>query len=105
MKKELQKTPVHYDEMVHIMVMHDDYEISLVFNQAVAELEAIIKAPIQDYEAFKNDVLGYSIEAIKKTFPKPFDMGLGIEGALKMLSIDFSELDQLNQILKQYRAA
>lgn len=61
-------------------------------NRAIEDLEIIIKKPIDDYKAFSKDILGYSIETIKKTYPKPFDLGLDLETTLKMLSIDMTDL-------------
>ncbi|MEZ7505769.1 hypothetical protein [Flavobacterium sp. Arc2] len=61
-------------------------------NKAIEELETIIKKPIEDYKAFSKDILGYSIEQIKKTYPKPFDLGLDMDTTLKMLSIDMTNL-------------
>jgi hypothetical protein len=61
-------------------------------NKAIGELEKIIKKPIDDYKAFSKDIVAYSIEAIKKTYPKPFELDLDLETTLKMLSIDMTNL-------------
>jgi len=100
MKKELERIPVHYAEIEHVTAMREGYGVSVIFNQAVAELETIIKKPIEDYKAFRKDILGYSIEAIKTTFPVPFTMGLDDEATLKMMSIDISKLEQYSEKLK-----
>lgn len=63
-------------------------------NKAIKELETIIKKPIDNYKAFSKDILGYSMKQIKETFPKPFDLDLGNEATLKMLSIDLSKLKE-----------
>lgn len=61
-------------------------------NNSIEELETIIKKPISDYKAFSKDILGYSMKEIKKAFPKPFNLDLGDEATLKMLSIDLTDL-------------
>lgn len=97
--KTKERVPVFYNEFDHTTAMRDGYETSLLFNEAVKELQAIIKKPIEDYKAFRTDVLGYSLEEIKKTFPKPFDLGLDLEQTLKMLTIDLTNLKRISQII------
>lgn len=98
MKKQ-ERIPVFYDEGQHVCEMRNAYETTLTFNEAVAELQMIIKKPIEDYNAFRQNILDYSIEAIKKTFPKPFELGMDNEATFKMLSIDLTKLDKLSQII------
>ena len=97
--KTQKRIPVFYDEATHSMSMRDAYETTLKFNEAVKELQAIIKKPIEDYNAFRQNILDYSIETIKKTFPKPFELGLDNEATFKMLSIDLTNLKRLSQII------
>lgn len=61
-------------------------------NKAIEELEAILKNDIEDYKAFSKDILTYSVEAIKKAYPKPFQLDLDLETTFKMLSIDLTNL-------------
>lgn len=98
MKKQ-ERIPVFYDEIEHAGAMRSGYEVASIFNEAVAELQTIIKKPIEDYNAFRQNVLDYSIETIKKTFPKPFELGLDNEATFKMLSIDLTNLKRLSQII------
>ena len=98
MKKQ-ERIPVFYDEGQHVCEMRNAYETTLTFNEAVAELQMIIKKPIEDYNAFRQNILDYSIEAIKKTFPKPFELGMDNDATFKMLSIDLTKLDKLSQII------
>ena len=97
--KTQKRIPVFYDEATHTMIMRDAYETTLKFNEAVKELQAIIKKPIEDYQAFRKDILNYSIETIKETYPKPFELGMDKEATLKMLSIDLTKLEELSQII------
>jgi hypothetical protein len=101
MKKQ-EKIKLFYDAGAHVGEMTRAYEGVLIFNNLVKELESIIKKPIEDYNAFKKDAYSYSIEAIKKTFPKPFDLGLDIEATLKMLTIDLSTIHKNSDFLKTF---
>lgn len=92
MKKENKKTAVFYDESGHYMEMNNANESGQTFKRAKNNLEAIINKPISDYTAFRSDILGYAMAEIKKTFPKPFELGLTDEATLKMLTIDLSQL-------------
>jgi hypothetical protein len=92
MKKDNKKTAVFYDESGHYTEMNNANESGQTFKRAKNNLEAIINKPISDYTAFRSDVLGYAMAEIKKTFPKPFELGLTDEATLKMLSIDLSQL-------------
>ncbi|WP_369753342.1 hypothetical protein AB3G34_02330 [Flavobacterium sp. WC2409] len=97
--KTQKRIPVFYNEFDHSNSMRDGYETSLLFNEAVNELQAIIKKPIADYKAFRKDILSYSIEVIKEAFPKPFELGLDNENTFKMLSIDLTNLKRISQII------
>ena len=92
MKKENKKTAVFYDASGHYTEMNNANESGQTFKRAKNNLEAIINKPISDYTAFRSDILGYAMAEIKKTFPKPFELGLTDEATLKMLSIDLSQL-------------
>jgi hypothetical protein len=100
MKKENKKTAVFYNEIEHLTAMREGDTIGLLFKEAKNELETILEAPIKDYTAFRNDVLGYSIAEIKNKFPKPFDLGLPIEKVLAMLSIDLRMIERVDATLK-----
>jgi hypothetical protein len=99
MKKQ-EKIKVYYDLGTHHNEMGNAYEITVIYNNTVKELESIIKKPIEDYQAFKKDAYNYSIEAIKKEFPKPFELGLDIESTLKMLTIDLNNIKRNGEIFK-----
>ena len=100
MKKEKRVTAIYYDELEHSKAIGEGYTLSLLFKEAKDELETIIEKPIEDYTAFKNDVLGYSITEIKTKFPKAFDLGLPIEKVLAMLSIDLQTIERVDNTLK-----
>ena len=100
MKKENKKTAVFYDESSHYSAMRDGDTMALLFKEAKNELEAILEKPIEDYTAFRNDILGYSIASIKAKFPKAFDLGLPIEKVLAMLSIDLRMIERVDATLK-----
>lgn len=87
-----EKIYLSFDQELYNIVRNAENEKVRHLNNAIEELEAIIKKPIDDYKAFSKDILSYSLEAIKKTYPKPFDLDLGNEATLKMLSIDLSKL-------------
>jgi hypothetical protein len=95
--KTVKKVPLFYDNLQHLSDQRDAHQTSVLFNKAVAELETIIKKPIEDYKAFKNDILGYSLEMIKQTFPKPFELGLDNEATLKMLGINLSNINSISE--------
>jgi hypothetical protein len=94
MKKENKKTAVFYNEQLHHSEMSQAHESMQTFKRAKNNLEAITNKPIKDFEAFRKDILGYSMQSIKETFPKPFELGLTDEATLKMLSIDLKQLTQ-----------
>ena len=88
----MKKVKIYYDQTSHESDNFKAYDNTKLFNSTVKELESIIKKPIEDYQALKKDAYNYSLETIKKTFPKPFDLGLDLETTLKMLSIDMTNL-------------
>lgn len=90
--KEVKKTAVFYDALSHHLAMSQSHETSLIFKRAKENLEQITNRPIKDYEAFRNDIICYSMQSIKETFPKPFELGLTDEATLKMLSINIDQL-------------
>ena len=92
--KEVRKTAIYYNEQQHHSEMSQAHESIQTFKRAKNNLEAITNKPIKDFEAFRNDILGYSMRSIKETFPKPFKLGLSDEATLKMLSIDLKQLTQ-----------
>lgn len=96
----MKKQKIYYDEASHLNDNRNAYEITLVFNNSVKELEGIIKKPIEDYQAFRNDAYKYAIEEIKKAFPKPFELGLDTESTLKMLSIDLQNIARNSEVLQ-----
>ena len=87
-----QKTAVFYDESGHNLEMNQAYEVGLIFKRAKETLEQITNTPIADYEAFRADILGYSMQSIKQTFPKVFNLELSEADTLKMLSINLEQL-------------
>lgn len=100
MKKENKKTAIYYSELDHFNAMREGDTLGLLFTEAKNELETILEKPIEDYTAFRNDVLGYSITEIKNKFPKAFDLGLPIEKVLAMLSIDLRMIERVDATLK-----
>lgn len=100
MKKENKKTAVFYDGAAHYLAMGEGHKVSLLFKEAKNDLEAILEKPIDDYTAFRNDVLGYSIASIKAKFPKAFDLELPIEKVLAMLSIDLRMIERVDATLR-----
>lgn len=103
MKTEIKKVALYYDASTHADDMRKGYELSMLFKKAVVDLEKIISKPIEDYQAFKNDIIGYSINAIKKNFPKPFALGLDNETTFKMLSIDFNNISNIGNKLNNQK--
>ena len=87
-----EKIYLNFNRELYNIVRNGASEKVRHLNNAIEELEIIIKKPIEDYTAFSKDILAYSIEAIKQTYPKPFDLGLDLETTLKMLSIDMTNL-------------
>lgn len=87
-----EKIYLNFNRELYNIVRNGASEKVRHLNNAIEELETIIKKPIDDYKAFSKDILSYSLEAIKKTYPKPFELDLGNEATLKMLSIDLSKL-------------
>jgi hypothetical protein len=100
MKKENKKTAVFYDEALHFSAMRDGETMAILFREAKNELEVILEKPIEDYTAFRNDILGYSIASIKVKFPKAFDLGLPIEKVLAMLSINLRIIERADATLR-----
>jgi hypothetical protein len=80
--------------------MNKAHETAKVFTDAKNELETILEKPIENYTAFKNDVLGYSIAEIKLKYPAAFNLNLGLDKTLQMLSIDLRKLEQYDATLK-----
>ncbi len=87
-----EKIYLNFEQEIYNIERTASIEKLAPLNKAIEELETIIKKPIEDYTAFSKDILAYSIEAIKQTYPKPFDLGLDLETTLKMLSIDMTNL-------------
>lgn len=100
MKKGNRTTAIFYNEAEHHTAMGEGHKVSLLFKEAKNDLETILEKPIEDYTAFRNDVLGYSIASIKTKFPKAFDLGLPIEKVLAMLSIDLRMIERVDATLK-----
>ena len=98
--KEVKKVKVFFDEISHYQEMNRAYEITKVFNDAKNELETILEKPIDNYTAFRNDILQYSIAAIKDKYPAAFNLNLGLDKTLSMLSIDLRKLEQYDATLK-----
>ena len=87
-----EKIYLNFEQELYNIERNASIEKLAPLNKAIEELETIIKKPIDDYKAFSKDILSYSVEAIKQTYPKPFDLGLDLETTLKMLSIDMTNL-------------
>ncbi len=87
-----EKIYLNFNQELYNIVRNGASEKVRHLNDAIEELETIIKKPIDDYKTFSKDILGYSMKQIKGTFPKPFDLDLGNEATLKMLSIDMTNL-------------
>jgi hypothetical protein len=100
MNKEVKKVKVFFDEVSHYQEMAKTVEIVEVYKAAKKELEAILESQITDYAAFKSDPLLYSIAQIKLKYPAAFNLNLGLEKTLAMLSISLSKLEQYDAILK-----
>jgi dsDNA-binding SOS-regulon protein len=98
--KTAKRTAVFYNEAEHTNAMGEGHKTSLLFKEAKEELEAILEKPIENYEEFQNDILGYSIAEIKIKFPKAFDLGLSLEKTLAMLSIDLKLITRADGVLK-----
>jgi hypothetical protein len=96
----MKKVKIFYDEATHYLENRQAYEVIVIYNNTVKDLENIIKKPIADYKAFKNDAYSYSLDAIKKEFPKPFGLGLELETTLKMIGIDLTTIQRNSEILK-----
>jgi hypothetical protein len=89
------KVKVFYDNLQHLSDQRDAYPTTQLFNKAVSELETILKKPIEDYKAFKKDMVNYSLEAVKQAYPKPFNLGLDDSSTLKMLGIDLANITNI----------
>jgi NADH/NAD ratio-sensing transcriptional regulator Rex len=89
-----EKIYVSFNQEMYNSVRDEANKKERYLNKAIKELETIIKKPISDYEAFSKDILGYALKEIKTTFPKPFNLDLGDEATLKMLSIDLANLEE-----------
>lgn len=100
MKKQERKTAVFYNELEHLSAMSNAYETTVIFKDAKEDLETILGRSIQDFEAFRKDILGHSLAEIKKTYPKAFDLGLPIEKTLKLLSIDLRKIERADAVIK-----
>ena len=100
--KELKNKPVavFYDEITASIELAEAHNVAKVFNDAKAELETILGGSIKDYNAFKSDVLGYSIAAIKDLYPGAFNLNMPLDKTLSMLSIDLRKLEQYDAKLK-----
>lgn len=97
--KEVKKVKVFFDEASHYHELHAAYEIANVFKAAKEELETILEKPIDNYTAFRKDILQYSIAAIKDKYPAAFNLNLGLEKTLQMLSIDLKKLERYDATL------
>jgi hypothetical protein len=91
---------VFYDENRHHTTMGNAYELVKVFNDAKLELETIIAKPIENYAAFRKDIIGFSVEQIKLTYPMPFALGLSDDITLGMLGINLDSLKRHSDALK-----
>ena len=98
--KEVKKVKVYFDEISHSQELGKAYEIAAVFKAATLELETILEKPIDNYTEFRNDPLLYSIAEIKNKFPAAFNLNLGLDKTLSMLSIDLKKLEQYDATLK-----
>ncbi|HEY6143092.1 MAG TPA: hypothetical protein VIV55_06615 [Flavobacterium sp.] len=94
--KEIKREKIHmsFQGEAYNNVREEASEKIKPLNNAIKELETIIKKPISDYEAFSKDLLGYALKEIKITYPKPFELELGDEATLKMLLIDLTSLKE-----------
>ena len=99
MSKEAKKVKVFFDESAHYQEMNKAYEIAGVFKAAKNELESIISKPIEDFTAFRSDVLNYSLAEIKKVYPGAFNLNLPLDKTLQMLSIDLRKIENYDAIL------
>lgn len=98
MNKEV-KIKVWFDESSHYQEMNKAHEIAAVFKAAKQELETIISKPIEDFSAFRNDILQYSISEITKVYPAAFNLQLGLQKTLSMLSINLRKIEEYDAIL------
>ena len=69
-----EKIYLNFNRELYNIVRNGASEKVRHLNNAIEELETIIKKPIDDYKTFSKDILGYSMKQIKETFPKPFDL-------------------------------
>lgn len=98
--KELKRVKIFFNELEHYQEINRAHEIAAVFKAAKLELERIIEQPITDFAAFRNDVLGYSIKAISERYPAAFNLNLGLQKTIDMLSIDLRKLEQYDAVLR-----
>lgn len=98
--KEVKKVKVFFDEISYSQELGKAYEIIEVYKAATKELETIIEKPIDNPIEFRNDPLLYSIAQIKLKYPAAFNLNLGLEKTMQMLSISLNKLEQFDGILK-----
>jgi len=100
MKKENKKTAIFYNEIEHSQEMRKAYELVVVFDEAKKELETILEKPIEDYVAFKKDVLAYSLKEIKLKYPRAFELGIPTETTLNMLNLNLRSIREAEAVLR-----
>jgi hypothetical protein len=88
-----------YDAMAHFQAQMDGQNVAASHNDGIARLEAILKKKVTDYTPFKEDFLAAALNEIKKTYPKPFALGLDQEQTLTMLKIDLKPIELISRTL------
>jgi hypothetical protein len=94
------KEKIFFDESLYNQEVSKSYEIVEVYKKAKKEVEAILEVPLENFEAFKEDALEFTISGIKKKYPGVFALNLPLDKTLQMLSIDLDKLKQYDAILK-----
>lgn len=92
-----QKIYLSFNQELYSIARNGASEKVRHLNNSIDEFQNITKKPISDYKAFSQDILGYTMTEIKAMFPKPFDLDLGDEATLKMLSIDLTNLKEYSR--------
>lgn len=90
----MKQIKIYYDELKHITQKNEVFKYAEIYRKAKEHLEQITKLPIESETDFYNDMEVYSIEAIKKAFLKPFELGLELDVTLSMIKIDIKPIKE-----------
>lgn len=102
MNKEVKevKIAIHYNELDHLNAMREGDNVGLLFKEAKEQLETILEAKIEDYTAFRNDVLNYAIAEIRKKYSGAFALNLPFDTTIQMLGLNLKNFERIDSILK-----